>query len=74
MVTDPHGDAGVVQDLTDVVRVDAVDDERHRATAVDRSDGPMIRTPAIADSSCQRQPGEPVPHSGDGLHAERLDR
>ena len=31
---DPHGDAGVVQHLADVVGVDAVDHERHGAAAV----------------------------------------
>ena len=34
MVPDPYGDAFVVENLTDVVRVHAVDDERHRRTTV----------------------------------------
>ena len=51
MVPHPHRDAPVVEHLPDVVGVDPVDDERHRAAPVDQ-----VARPDDADARHLGQP------------------
>src|ERR1035438_130511 len=54
VVAGPHGDAELVQDLSDVMRVNALDDERHRAAAAVRAHRAQDRYPVDVAECCQR--------------------
>ena len=55
VVSDADGDTLVVEDLTEVVRVHAVDDETDRPTAVDGLRRPDDPTPSMPPSSARRR-------------------
>lgn len=72
MVPDPDGNALVVEDLTEIVRVHAVHDEAHRAAAVDRvggADDPQTRHPS---QFLKRHGGQLVFMGGNRGHAQRI--
>ena len=66
VVSDAHGDAVVVKNLTDVVSVHAVDDERHRRSAIVHRCG--------SDDAHAVDAGQAVDRRGDQFAFVRFDR
>ena len=73
VVPDPHGDAGVVEDLPDVVGVDALDDERDGAATVMGVGRADDADPRALRQALEQRLGQRVLVRRDARHPQRAE-